>query len=83
MPPTNAARERNGIYSVERVLDAAKALVASHQHVGALVLQCTSMMPYAADIRAAIGLPVFTMESFNSWFQSGLDPNDYAFAHAR
>jgi hypothetical protein len=58
-------------------VEAAKALVASHPDVGAVVLECTNMMPYAADIRAAIGVPVFTMESFVAWFQSGLDPKRY------
>jgi len=58
-------------------VEAAKALVAAHPQVGALVLECTNMTPCAADIRAAVGLPVFTMESFVSWFQSGLDPKRY------
>ncbi len=58
-------------------VEAALALVGAHPEIGALVLECTNMMPYAADIRAAIGMPVFTMESFVSWFQSGLDPKRY------
>ena len=36
--------------------------------LGALVLECTNMTPYAADIRRATGLPVFTIESFVCWF---------------
>lgn len=32
------------------------------------------MKPYSADIAGATGLPVFSMESFVSWFQSGLVP---------
>jgi len=58
-------------------IEAARRLVSAHPEIGALVLECTNMMPYAADIRAAIGMPVFTMESFVSWFQSGLDPKRY------
>ncbi len=53
---------------------AAKAMVADHPELGALVLECTNMVPYAADIRAATGLPVFSIESFVTWFQSGLAP---------
>ncbi len=53
---------------------AAKALVAAHADIGAIVLECTNMVPYAADIRAATGLPVFSIESFVTWFQSGLAP---------
>lgn len=56
---------------------AAKAMLAAHPDLGALVLECTNMVPYAADIRAAIGLPVFTIESFITWFQSGLSPRRY------
>jgi len=56
---------------------AAQAMVSDHPDLGALVLECTNMIPYAADIRRATGLPVFTMESFVSWFQSGLSPRRY------
>ncbi len=56
---------------------AAKALVAAHDDIGAIVLECTNMVPYAADIRAATGLPVFSIESFVTWFQSGLAPRRF------
>lgn len=56
---------------------AAEALVASNPEVGALVLECTNMIPYAGDIRDATGLPVFSMGSFVSWFQAGLVPRRY------
>jgi len=56
---------------------AALELQAAHADLGAIVLECTNMVPYAADIRAATGLPVFTIESFVSWFQSGLSPRKY------
>ena len=55
-------------------VEAARALVAAHPDLGAIVLECTNMVPYAADIRAATGLPVFSIHSFVSWFQSGLVP---------
>ncbi len=55
-------------------VDAARDLVARHAEIGALVLECTNMTPYAADIRLATGVPVFTMQSFVTWFQSGLRP---------
>jgi Asp/Glu/hydantoin racemase len=34
-------------------------LVEGHPEIGALVLECTNMPPYRADIQAATGLPVF------------------------
>lgn len=55
-------------------VSAAQALVAENADLGAIILECTNMVPYAADIRAATGLPVFSIESFVTWFQSGLEP---------
>lgn len=37
----------------------AKRLLAEHPEVGAIVLECTNMPPYSADIQEATGLPVF------------------------
>lgn len=37
----------------------ARQLCAEHPEVGAIVLECTNMPPYRADIQAATGLPVF------------------------
>ena len=37
----------------------ARRLVAEHPEIGAIVLECTNMPPYAADVQAATGLPVF------------------------
>jgi len=58
-------------------VNTALEMVATHDDLGAIVLECTNMIPYAADIRAATGLPVFTIESFVTWFQSGLSPRMY------
>lgn len=55
-------------------VDAAMVLVDKHREVGALVLECTNMIPYAVDIRQATGLPVFSMETFVRWFQASLQP---------
>ena len=32
---------------------------SEHPEIGAIVLECTNMPPYAADVQAATGLPVF------------------------
>ncbi|WP_417416799.1 aspartate/glutamate racemase family protein [Hoeflea sp.] len=58
-------------------IEAALELCARHPDIGAIVLECTNMVPYAADISAATGVPVFTIESFISWFQAGLVPRRY------
>jgi Asp/Glu/hydantoin racemase len=55
-------------------VSAALAMQKAHADLGAIVLECTNMTPYAAAIRAATGLPVFSMVSFVNWFQSGFSP---------
>lgn len=59
------------------MIDAAKSLVADHPDLGAIVLECTNMVPYARDVRRATGLPVFSIESFVTWFQAGLMPRRF------
>lgn len=44
-------------------LTVARRLVAEHPDVGALVLECTNMPPYARDIQRETGLPVFDIVS--------------------
>lgn len=58
-------------------VDAARKLVASNPDIGALVLECTNMGPYAPAIRAATGVPVFSILSFVTWFQSALSPRTF------
>ncbi len=58
-------------------IEAALALKNAHPQLGAIVLECTNMVPYAADIRRATGLPVFSIYSFITWFQAGLQPGKY------
>jgi Asp/Glu/hydantoin racemase len=41
----------------------ARRLVAEHPDVGAIVLECTNMPPYAADIQRETGRPVFDIVS--------------------
>lgn len=65
----DAARQDN--------IDAALELQAQNPDLGAIVLECTNMIPYAADIRHATGLPTYSMLSFVSWFQSSLQPRRY------
>ena len=65
----DAARQDN--------VEAARALVAANPDLGALVLECTNMVPYAADIRSATGLPVFSIETLVGWFQAALVPRRF------
>lgn len=59
------------------VLDAGRDLVRRHPEVGAIVLECTNMPPYAAALQAATGLPVYDIYSMITWFHAGLRPRAF------
>jgi Asp/Glu/hydantoin racemase len=59
------------------IIDAGEALVARHPEVGAVVLECTNMAPYARALRERVRLPVFDIYSFMTWFHAGLSPRDF------
>ncbi|MEM7507968.1 MAG: aspartate/glutamate racemase family protein [Pseudomonadota bacterium] len=58
--------------------DAARRLVAAHDDLGAIVLECTNMPPYQADIQALTGLPVFSMVDYVCWIYRGLRPERWS-----
>jgi hypothetical protein len=60
------------------VVEAGKELVARHPDVGAIVLECTNMPPYAAVLQAEVGLPVYDIYSMITWFHAGLRPRVFA-----
>lgn len=59
----------------QEMASAAKALVSEEPKIGALVLECTNMVPYAPDIAQATGRPVYTIYTYLKWFQAGLTPH--------
>lgn len=59
-------------------VDAALAMKNAHPDLGGIVLECTNMCPYAADITQATGLPVWSMATLVEWFQGGLKPRTYS-----
>ncbi len=59
------------------VVGAARELVAAHPEVGAIVLECTNMPPYAAAVQEATGLPVYDIYSMIAWFHAGLRPRRF------
>ena len=60
------------------VVNAALDLVARNPDVGAIVLECTNMPPYAAAVQAATGLPVYDIYSMITWFHAGLRPRVFS-----
>ena len=60
------------------MIEAARALTAAHPDLGAILLECTNMVPYASDVRAATGLAVHSIHNFICWFQASLAPPRFA-----
>jgi Asp/Glu/hydantoin racemase len=59
------------------ILAAGETLLARHPDVGAIVLECTNMAPYARALADLVRRPVFDIVSFLTWFHSGLAPRDF------
>jgi len=69
---------RLDVASAERdILAAGETLVTRHRDVGAVLLECTNMVPFARALAERLRLPVFSIYTFVTWFQSGLAPRDF------
>jgi hypothetical protein len=67
----------DGAAAERDILAAGDRLIASHDGVGAVLLECTNMVPYAGALSRRLRLPVFSIYTFVTWFQSGLVPRDF------
>ena len=56
----------------EEHIRVARRLVAEHPDIGAIVLECTNMPPYTADIQRETGRPVFDVLSLVAMFHAAL-----------
>ncbi|WP_027570525.1 aspartate/glutamate racemase family protein [Bradyrhizobium sp. URHA0013] len=73
-----AEKDDMDIAQAERdVVEAGRELVARNPDVGAIVLECTNMPPYAAALQAEVGLPVYDIYSMITWFHAGLRPRRF------
>ena len=52
----------------------ARKLVSEHPATGAVLLECTNMVPYAADIARATQRPVYSISTYLQWFHESLSP---------
>jgi Asp/Glu/hydantoin racemase len=59
------------------ILDAGRHLMDTHPDVGAIVLECTNMPPYAHALRAALDVPVFDIYSLITWLHAGIRPRQF------
>ncbi|RPI43013.1 MAG: aspartate/glutamate racemase family protein [Hyphomicrobiaceae bacterium] len=59
------------------ILDAGDALLRNNGAIGAVLLECTNMVPYARALRDRLGIPVYSIYGFMLWFHAGLAPRDF------
>src|SRR5215468_698853 len=70
--------ERLDVAAAERdILAAGEELVEKHAGIGAVLLECTNMVPYSRALSQRLGLPVFSIYTFVTWFHAGLVPRDF------
>lgn len=61
----------------QEMCERAVAMVQDDPDIGALLLECTNMVPYARDLAAATGRPVYSIHSYLRWFHEGLLPSAF------
>ena len=59
------------------MLRAGATLLRRHPEIGAIVLECTNMGPYAEALQRPIGVPVYDIVAFITWFHAGLRPRRF------
>ena len=70
--------ERLDVAAAERdILAAGEELVEKHAGIGAVLLECTNMVPYSRALSQRLRLPVFSIYTFVTWFHAGLVPRDF------
>jgi hypothetical protein len=60
------------------IVEAAQKLVRDNGDIGAIVLECTNMPPYAAAVHEATGLPVFDVVTLINYVYAALEPRRYS-----
>ena len=60
------------------ILDAGAELARKTPDLGAIVLECTNMTPYARALRQSLGLPVYSIQTLVEWLHGSLMPRHFA-----
>jgi hypothetical protein len=70
-----------GTFNFERiqqeVVDGARQLVAEYPDIGAILLECSDMPPFAWAVQQAVKLPVFDFISMINWIFQGVTQRSY------
>ncbi len=63
--------------AAQDILAAGRELVSMEPDIGAILLECTNMPPYAFALRETLGLPVYDIYSLITWLHAGLRPRQF------
>lgn len=63
--------------AAQDILNAGRELRRKHPDLGAIVLECTNMPPYAHRLREDLQLPIFDIYSLITWLHAGLRPRQF------
>jgi hypothetical protein len=61
----------------QEVVTAAENLVKNNRNIGAILLECSDMPPYAADVQRAVNLPVFDFITMIKWVYNSVAQKPY------
>lgn len=61
----------------QEVIQAAEELVRQHPDIGAILLECSDLPPYAADIQKAVQLPVYDFITLIKWLHHSTSQKPY------
>ncbi|MBU8878406.1 aspartate/glutamate racemase family protein [Bacillus sp. FJAT-29790] len=77
----SAIIENRGSFDNEKVrqevVDAAVSMVAENPDIGAILLECSDMPPYAADVQRAVKLPVYDFITMINWVHFATSQKPY------
>ena len=59
------------------ILASGRELMKTHPDIGAIVLECTNMPPYAHALRDTLDVPVYDIYSLITWFHAGIRPRRF------
>jgi|SRR5699024_2690528 len=81
LPEFSAIIESRGSFDnnivKEEVVHAAVELVNENPNIGAILLECSDLPPYASDIQQATGLPVFDFITMINWIHMATAQKPY------
>ncbi|MCH5462619.1 aspartate/glutamate racemase family protein [Lactobacillus sp. LC28-10] len=61
----------------QQLINVSTNLIADHPEIGAILLECSDLPPYASAIQSAVGLPVFDFITLINWVFSAVVQTPY------